>query len=112
MNVEQHIKSAITTAAQTDDGKLFIQAGFTVHHTGGGCLAWRKELPSGDYILITDEDGTQLTRPHDSRFGHICPSICVFCEGLGGGSRFWIAGGCQSLPDPHRHPRRLIACRL
>ena len=28
--------------------------GFEVYHTGGGCTAWRRELPDGRYMLLTD----------------------------------------------------------
>lgn len=29
----------------------------TKHHTGGGCMAWRLEMPRGWYVLVTDLDG-------------------------------------------------------
>jgi hypothetical protein len=39
--------------------------GFTQYHTGGGCIAWRKDYESGCYALITDEDGCSLP-DHDA----------------------------------------------
>lgn len=36
--------------------------GFEEYHTGGGCMAYRLELPGGDYFLLTDGDGCGL--PH------------------------------------------------
>lgn len=32
--------------------------GFEVSGTGGGCTAWRKKLPDGTEVLLTDEGGT------------------------------------------------------
>ena len=34
--------------------------GFEVWHTGGGCMALRKDLPNGDYYLLTDADGSAI----------------------------------------------------
>lgn len=34
--------------------------GFEVWNTGGGCMALRKDLPNGDYLLLTDEDGCRI----------------------------------------------------
>ncbi|QBJ04485.1 hypothetical protein HOV23_gp088 [Pseudomonas phage Lana] len=34
--------------------------GFVEVDTGGGCRALRKDLPSGDYLLLTDSDGQML----------------------------------------------------
>jgi len=31
--------------------------GFTEWHTGGGCMALRKDFADGTYFLITDDDG-------------------------------------------------------
>jgi hypothetical protein len=31
--------------------------GFKMHHTGGGCTAWRRNLPGGRYLLLTDSEG-------------------------------------------------------
>lgn len=35
-------------------GAALAPLGFTVHHTGGGCLAWRNEMGAA-YALICDE---------------------------------------------------------
>lgn len=48
----------VVEAAQSDDGKLFMAAGFVLHHTGGGCTAWRRDIGTGSSILITDSGGT------------------------------------------------------
>lgn len=45
-------------AEHTEDGKLFIAAGFTLEHTGGGCTAWRRDIGQRGFILITDSAGT------------------------------------------------------
>lgn len=50
-------------ALATEDGKRFVEAGFDVYHTGGGCLAWHKQLPNNRYILITDMDSGLLVDP-------------------------------------------------
>lgn len=36
----------------------FEAAGFTLHATGGGCTAWRREIGNGWHILATDSEGT------------------------------------------------------
>lgn len=46
-----------TAAAQTEDGKVFIAAGFKLHANGGGLTAWRKEINAEWEILITNEGG-------------------------------------------------------
>ena len=49
----------LTTAAEsTDEGRLFKAAGFDLHHTGGGCTAWRRAAVDGYHILVTDSTGT------------------------------------------------------
>ena len=35
-------------------------AGFTVQHTGGGCMAWERATEDDGYIWITDGSGTGL----------------------------------------------------
>jgi hypothetical protein len=34
--------------------------GFEEYHTGGGCMALIKDLPSGEYLLLTDENGDDI----------------------------------------------------
>jgi hypothetical protein len=34
--------------------------GFDEFHTGGGCMALRKMLPCGEYLLLTDADGCDI----------------------------------------------------
>jgi hypothetical protein len=45
-------------AAQSEVGKLMTAAGFTVTHTGGGCLAWERTLggSAATYVWVTDDD--------------------------------------------------------
>lgn len=40
--------------------------GFKRHETGGGCTALILDLPNGDYLLITDEDGSSIPDLGDS----------------------------------------------
>lgn len=40
--------------------EVFAEAGFETWSTGGGCEAWRKEIPNKGHILITDDDGCGL----------------------------------------------------
>jgi hypothetical protein len=48
-------------AKKSKPGKVLMAAGFTVYHTGGGCLAWRKDYPGKVYVLLTDDvDGANL----------------------------------------------------
>lgn len=39
---------------------FFIRMGFVLHHTPGIARAWRRELPSGDYLLVTNVEGYDL----------------------------------------------------
>lgn len=59
-----------TKAAATPRGQAFLAAGYYVWHSGGHCLAWRKEFDAlekgpatdedGPYALVTDEGGSAL----------------------------------------------------
>ena len=41
--------------------------GFKPYHTGGGCMAMRKDLPNGDYLLLTTSDGIHIPdKPEDA----------------------------------------------
>lgn len=39
------------------NAELMVAAGYTPYHTGGGCMAWRKDIDRG-YLLITTEDAS------------------------------------------------------
>ena len=43
----------------TDMNNTFKEYGFDIAATGGGCLAWRKDVADG-YYIITDEGGCNL----------------------------------------------------
>jgi hypothetical protein len=52
--------TAITNPTASECGRFEVSPehyGFAVADTGGGCTAWRKEMPDGSYFLITDADG-------------------------------------------------------
>jgi hypothetical protein len=44
------------TMAATAHGKAMMEAGWHIAHTGGGCMAWEKNLPDGRYVWICDEN--------------------------------------------------------
>ena len=45
-------------AVRTEVKALVYSAGFEPRHTGGGCVAWGKEIDDGSYLLLTaDDDG-------------------------------------------------------
>lgn len=47
--------------AETDDGKVFMKAGFEVAHMGGGCLAWeRYQFGLGLTLRITESEGVDV----------------------------------------------------
>ena len=58
--LEQAKAFALETANQ-EASRAFQEAGFEHWHTGGGCTAWRKELPDGRYLMITDSSGCDAT---------------------------------------------------
>ena len=33
------------------------QQGFYIEYTGGGCTAWVKKLPTGQYVVLTSSSG-------------------------------------------------------
>lgn len=51
----QWFDGIVEAAPETTIGSIMVAAGYEVTHTGGGCLAWRKEAPNGGYALICDE---------------------------------------------------------
>jgi hypothetical protein len=42
-------------ALRTRVGKLMTAQGYTIAHTGGGCMCWEKSLEGGFYLWICDE---------------------------------------------------------
>lgn len=47
----------------SDCGRFTVdpkEYGFDEYHTGGGCMALRKMLPCGEYLLLTDADGCNI----------------------------------------------------
>ncbi|WPE19918.1 hypothetical protein [Shinella zoogloeoides] len=55
-------------ALATEDGMAFTAAGFDLWPAGGGCTAWRKNLPDGKYLLITGMDGSDHVRLDDEEW--------------------------------------------
>jgi hypothetical protein len=57
----EHDGHAVHNPTMSECGRFSVSPeyyGFAVYHTGGGCTAWRRELPDGRYMLLTDvEDG-------------------------------------------------------
>ena len=45
------------------------EQGFYVEWTGGGCSAWVKKLPTGQYIVLTDSGGCSHNIDKDILFG-------------------------------------------
>jgi hypothetical protein len=55
------------TAKDTEVGKLATQAGYSIAHTGGGCLCWEIAFPNGHYVWICDEGnglGDKVDEPY------------------------------------------------
>jgi hypothetical protein len=84
-------------APKTDVGRLATAAGYTIAHTGGGCLCWEKGLPGGRYLWICDEGnglGDRLDEPYLVGFYtdeaeiivdgtmHDFPAALAWCEEL------------------------------
>lgn len=57
----RNLDSLRLEALATEDGRRFLAAGFTIEHMGGGCTAWKKDLPANRWILITDSEGCDHT---------------------------------------------------
>ena len=61
----------VNAAKTTEVGKKMVAAGFSVLHTGGGCLVWNKDLRNGDYLWVcTDESGLGKTVDEVFLVGH------------------------------------------
>ena len=45
----------VAKAATTEIGKRMLADGYSVQHTGGGCLAWERQFADGRYVYICDE---------------------------------------------------------
>ena len=67
--------------------------GFYIDHTGGGCRAYRLDLEGGDYLLLTDANGTDIPDQPDDYEGAM----------LG---RYNAAGDPIALIDVKDIPRR------
>lgn len=57
-------------AAESEDGKAFVAAGFSLYHTGGGCTAWQREIPDtgGCEVLITNGNSGHLREDPDDDY--------------------------------------------
>lgn len=53
-------------AKATDIGKKMAENGFEVWHTGGGCLAWGKNLAGGYTTMICDDGQGLLGEDSDT----------------------------------------------
>lgn len=67
----QWYDAAKARAEATEAGKAFLAAGFRFCTTGGGCTAWRLDLPDGREILATDRSGTSV-EPDDGWLLGVC----------------------------------------
>ena len=55
-------------APKTAVGQITTAAGFRIDHTGGGCLAWGKNLAGKHYVWITDTSGGGLGDTPEDEF--------------------------------------------
>jgi hypothetical protein len=83
---------------QTINAKNYAEVlaamGFRIFGTGGGCTAWHKEYPNGNYVLITDGDLGHELDP--SMFEIEVAAYNPESEMLGN-EAFW-SGGFDGLP--------------
>ena len=59
----EHEGARIRDPLMSPCGQKWVPAttyGFEEYHTGGGCMAYRKVLPGGRYLLLTDEGGCDI----------------------------------------------------
>jgi hypothetical protein len=72
-----------------------VAAGWTLADMGGGCVAYRKELPAGGYMLATDQSGVELPAARSWLVGTYdaegSPLASVDCDE--GGASFQTAAG-------------------
>jgi hypothetical protein len=52
-------------AGATEVGKIMAANGYTVSHTGGGCLCWERTLADGHYLWICDLGNGLGTHPNE-----------------------------------------------
>ena len=56
----EHRGHAIHNPTMSECGRFAVspkEYGFSIYHTGGGCTAWRLDLPDRRYLLLTDSEG-------------------------------------------------------
>jgi hypothetical protein len=66
--LELTVKPASRLSQETDRNAVFHEMrslGFEVHHTGGGCMAWRKPVGNGWFWTICDEGNGLGDRPDE-----------------------------------------------
>lgn len=59
----EHEQGRIFNPTRSRDNRSYVDPGvygFDVYHTGGGCMALRKDLDGGCYFLLTDSDGDSM----------------------------------------------------
>lgn len=59
----EHEGMSIRNPFLSDCGRFSVDPeyyGFKPHHTGGGCMALRKDRPDGKYYLLTDSGGSEI----------------------------------------------------
>jgi len=69
--------------------KSFTAQGFTSQETGGGCSAWVKKLPTGQYMVLTSNSPLYHHLHHDALIG--------IYDGAKDGDELWgnLVGDCE-----------------
>lgn len=63
-----HLDMQIRNPMLSECGRFNVEPkyyGFDEFHTGGGCMALRKMLPCGEYLLLTDADGSDIPQAEE-----------------------------------------------
>lgn len=80
----EHMDMNIRNPMLSECGRFAVDPeyyGFEPHHTGGGCMGLRKDMPNGDYFLLTDSSGIGIPTAEDA-------DTAVYGRYTGGGTPY------------------------
>lgn len=64
----EFLDAATAKAAESAVGKIMIENGYSVAHTGGGCLAWEKSDAATGWVIMICDEGNGLGDTLDEQY--------------------------------------------
>ena len=69
MNFHEWFNALEAKVAETETGKAFLSAGFSLTTTGGNCTAWRKEIAPRFWLFAATCEASHELEFEDEVFG-------------------------------------------